>query len=80
MTDEERIIKEKASVEAMRNAKANMTEALARIDTLERTLSAAISYANSLKAYVPSGAYPYRGEKSVQDIITENVAKWSAVI
>jgi hypothetical protein len=80
VTEEERVLKEKAAVEAMRNAKANMTEALARIETLERTLHSAISYTKGLQDYIPRNCYPYRGEQTIQANITDTVAKWSAVL
>lgn len=56
---EEQIASEKAAVEAMRNAKSNMTSALERIATLERALWNASSSISGLKNYIAPGAYTY---------------------
>lgn len=63
MTDlaksDEQIAKEKAAVDAMKGAQANMTKALDRISTLERALSTASSNISRLKSYIAPGAYTY---------------------
>jgi hypothetical protein len=56
---EEQIARDRAAVEAMRNAKSNMGAALDRIDTLERALRLASGNISSLKSYIAPGAYTY---------------------
>lgn len=59
MTDktEEKIAQERAAVEAMRNAKSNMTAALDRIATLERALDRAKISLSLCKGYVGPNVY-----------------------
>jgi hypothetical protein len=66
MTDktEEQIAKDKAAVDAMRNAKSNMDAALARISTLEEALSGAIGGLLEAKRYISPSAYVYGGAKT----------------
>jgi multidrug resistance efflux pump len=71
---EEQIAKERAAVESMRNAKANMDAALSRISSLEGTLRSARSNIESFKRYVPSGVYPFKSEKSVHNFMDEAIA------
>ena len=71
MTDEERIAKEKASLDAMRNARANMADAIRRIETLERHLRAACDFIDAMKRYVPQDAYEYNSTKSLIKTIAE---------
>ena len=61
MTDktEEQVAKDRAAIEAMRNAKANMDTALSRIDSLERALDGARSNISRLKTYISPGVYTY---------------------
>lgn len=75
-TDEERIAKEKASLDAMRNARANMADAIGRIETLERALGAACSFIDDMKRYVPKDAYGYQSTKTIHDTISENNDKF----
>lgn len=56
---EEQIAKERAAVEAMRSAKANMTAALDRISTLEFALKGAVSALSRCKSYVGASCYAY---------------------
>ena len=56
---DEQIERERAAVTAMSNAKANMTAALDRIQTLERALSSAKSSISALKTYIAPGVYTY---------------------
>jgi hypothetical protein len=56
---EEQIAKERDAVEAMRNAKANMTAALDRISTLEFALRAAVAALSRCKGYVGASSYTY---------------------
>ncbi len=58
------IAKEKAAIDAMRNAKANMATALERIETLERGIGALILSANIAKKRLLDGAYDYKGDRS----------------
>lgn len=59
MTDktEEKIAQERAAVEAMRNAKSNMTAALERIATLEGALERAKGSLSRCKGYVGPNVY-----------------------
>jgi hypothetical protein len=56
---EEQIAKEREAIDAMRNAKANMTTALDRIATLERGLQDAVSALARAKTYVGPSCYVY---------------------
>lgn len=56
---DEQIAKEREAVAAMTNAKANMTNALDRIVTLERALYDAKSNISTLKGYIPPAVYTY---------------------
>lgn len=56
---DEQIAKERAAVDAMKNAKANMDAALQRIETLERALKSAGSSIVTLKSYIAPSAYQY---------------------
>ena len=78
--DEERIAKEKASLDAMRNARANMADAISRIETLEKHLAAACSFIDGMKRYVPKDAYGYQSTKTLHDTITENVQSLRRVL
>lgn len=71
---EEKIAKEREAVDAMRNAKANMTGALDRIATLEAALSRAIQSLSTAKRYIAPDLYPYRSEKSARDQVDEAIA------
>jgi len=71
---EEQIAKERAAVEAMKNAKANMDGALQRIATLERALGTAREGLIKAKSYIPADAYGYRSEKTRRDEIDEIIA------
>lgn len=57
--NEATIAAERASVEAMKNAKSNMTNVLARVETLERSLSSAMSTISTLKGYIAPNVYTY---------------------
>lgn len=61
---EEKMAREKAAVDSMRNAKANMDQALDRIATLERALSAAADRISRFKGYVGSHVYVYQGQRT----------------
>lgn len=56
---DEQIERERAAVAAMSNAKANMTAALDRIQTLERALASAKSSISTLKGYIAPNSYQY---------------------
>ena len=71
MTDktEEQIAKDKAAVEAMRNAKSNMDAALTRIATLENALGRAISDLKRAKHDISPSVYCYpNGGSTAQTI------------
>lgn len=61
MTDqtEEQIAKNKAAVDAMRNAQKNMGSALNRIEDLERALKSASATISALKGYISPNVYQY---------------------
>ena len=60
---EEQVAKEREAVEAMRNAKANMTSALDRISTLESALRSAIDGLLRARGYVSPTVYTYPSDK-----------------
>lgn len=59
---EEKIARDKAAVDAMRNAKSNMDYALARISTLESALNNARDAIRQAKGYIAAGVYTYPGQ------------------
>jgi hypothetical protein len=61
MTDktEDQIARERASVEAMKNAKANMATVLDRVETLERALRNASGTIGTLKGFIAPCSYQY---------------------
>lgn len=71
MTDktEEQVAKEKAAVEAMRNAKANMDTALRRITDLENALNRAIEDLKRAKRDISPNVYCYPSGGSNQQTI-----------
>ena len=79
ITDEQ-IAKERAAVEAMKNARANMDASLNRIRTLENTLADARRSISHYKTYVPSAAYSYGGQKKLHDVMDECVADITKVL
>lgn len=83
MTDEERAAANKAAVDAMKNAKANMGTVLERVDTLERALRVAGQNIASLKSYVAPGAYTYPisgNSKKAVDLFDDAVAAINKVL
>jgi ABC-type transporter Mla subunit MlaD len=56
---EDQIARERASVEAMKNAKANMATVLDRVETLERALRHASGTIGTLKGFIAPSAYQY---------------------
>lgn len=56
---EEQLVKERDAVEAMRNAKANMSSALDRIQTLESALKLTIDNLGRARNYISSSVYTY---------------------
>jgi len=71
---EEQIAKDRAAVEAMRNAKANMDTALGRISDLERALGAAVQHIKRFKNYVPAVAYAYSSQNTLHNEMDEAIA------
>lgn len=80
MTDrtEEQIARDKAAVDAMRNAKSNMDAALARITTLEGALKYARDNLTAAKQWVSPNCYTYTGsgrdQRTVHAFVDEAVA------
>lgn len=64
---EERKQQEKAALDAMKHAKANMEMTLRRIDSLESTVRNAVADLNSYLKYLPEGAYLYSSDKQIRD-------------
>lgn len=77
---EEQIAKEKAAVDAMRNARANMDAALCRIVTLEHALRAARDNLGRTKTFIGPGVYVYEGRQTVHAAIDEMVARASKAL
>jgi hypothetical protein len=77
MTDktEEMLAKEKAAVDAMRNAQANMSNAIKRIETLERAFISFISNAEVALKHIPESGYLYRSETTCRDSFKTDIAK-----
>lgn len=75
---EEQIARDKAAVDAMRNAKSNMDAALVRITTLESALKYARDNLTNTKQWVSASVYTYTGsgrdQKSVHAVIDDAVA------
>lgn len=65
---EEQIAKDKAAVEAMRNAKSNMDAALSRITDLERSLAYAADCLSKAKGYISSNVYCYPVSGNTQTV------------
>lgn len=84
MTDktEEQIAKEKAAVDAMRNAKGNMETALARISTLEIKLRGASQFISGLKDHVGPMSITMQGDNRlyVKDTIQDEIAAIAKVL
>lgn len=72
---EEQIAKDKAAVEAMKNAKSNMDAALSRISTLEYELGVARGEMTKFKSFVPKDGYVYGGQKSMHDVMDAAIAR-----
>ena len=70
MTDktEEQVAKDKAAVEAMRNAKANMDTTLKRIETLENALGRAINDLKRAKQDISPNVYCYPADNNRQTV------------
>ena len=78
---EEQVERERLAVDAMRNAKANMTSALGRIATLESELKAAALSTTRLGEYISPSVYPYGNDKtSCQNTAKEAVARIAKVV
>jgi hypothetical protein len=58
-TPEDKAARDKAAIEAMRNAKSNMSSALDRVSILERALSDAISALRTAKEDISPKVYTY---------------------
>ena len=77
---EERIAREKAMVDAMKNAKSNMEAALRRIETLELALRRASNSIARFKEFVPKSAYFYGGQKTLHDEMNAEIANATAAL
>lgn len=79
MTDvsEEKIARDKAAVDAMRNAKSNMDAALTRISTLEAALGRARDDLTRTKSFIGTHVYTYGAsgnQRTVHDYIDDMVS------
>ena len=79
ITDEQ-IAKDRAAVEAMKNARANMDASLNRIRTLENTLHDARRSIGLYKTYVPAAAYSYGGKDRLHDVMDQSIAEITKVL
>ena len=80
---DDQIARERASVEAMKNAKANMATVLDRVETLERALKAASTTMSTLKNYIAPGAYTYPSSninRKCTDIADDGIAAIAKVL
>lgn len=81
--DEQRVAKDKAAIEAMKNAKANMGVAINRIETLESALRMARLRLKDTKEHIGRNSYAYTSsgpQKTVHDVIDEQLAAIDSVI
>jgi phage-related tail protein len=69
MTDEERAAANKAAVDAMKNAKANMGIALERIAALESALGSALSALRQAKDDISPRVYAYKADNQNQQTV-----------
>lgn len=76
MTDktDEQVAKEKASVDAMRNARSNMATVLDRVAGLENALRAAAVELDNAAKHMPN-AYGYESPKSLKEHYSEQAEK-----
>jgi hypothetical protein len=81
---EEKIARDKAAIDAMKNAKVNMGAALDRVAVLERTLSSAISSLRQAEENISPKVYCYQtdGQKNrtVHESIEAQIAEYSKVL
>lgn len=80
---EDLIARERAAVEAMKNAKSNMATVLARVETLERALDCAKGTMSTLKGYIAPGAYTYPvggNSRKCADIADDAIAAIAKVL
>lgn len=80
---DDQIARERASVDAMRNAKANMATVLDRVATLEQALKSASSTIGALKGYIAPGAYTYPHNNSARkctEIADDGIAAIAKVL
>lgn len=82
--DEEQIARDKAAIEAMKNAKANMTTALDRIGLLERTLGSAIAALSRAKDDISPKVYCYKldnqNQRTVHSRIDSEITEFRKVL
>lgn len=80
---DDQIARERASVEAMKNAKANMATVLDRVETLERALESAKGTMSVLKGFIAPSAYtcPVGGNsRKCTDIADDGIAAIAKVL
>lgn len=80
---EDQIARERASVDAMKNAKSNMTAVLDRVATLERALSNAAATMSTLKGFIAPGAYTYPisgNSRKCTDLADDGIAAIAKVL
>ena len=75
---EEQINREREAVEAMRNAKANMTAALDRIATLENALKETIANLGRAKGYISASVYSYPISNKGVETVHSQIDRWIA--
>lgn len=80
---DDQIARERASVEAMKNAKANMATVLARVETLERALDCAKGTMSTLKGFIAPSAYTYPvsgNSRKCTDLADDGIAAIAKVL
>lgn len=67
ITEEQKAAERKQSLEAMRNARKHMDDAIKEIASLRDALNSAAQFIESSKKYIPREVYTYEGKMRVQD-------------
>lgn len=75
--DEQKVAKEKAAIDAMKNAKSNMATAISRIETLEMALQSARDRLSKTKGYIGPDCYAWSAngsQRRVHEVINDQLA------
>lgn len=82
MTDktDEQVAKEKAAVDAMRNARGNMATVLDRVGSLEGALRDAVTQLEAAAKHMPIDAYRYESRQTLKEFYNEQAAKARKVL